>query len=67
MLECWRNVQDGAGKIMIHDIQGPGAKLVYRLRDITRAVSQDRRQVAEGDGVMRSYDGSVTSEGEWRM
>ena len=43
----------------IYDIQGPGAKLVCRLRDITRAVSQDKRQVAVGGGVMRSYDGSV--------
>ena len=53
MLECWRNVRDGAGNIKISYHE---TKLVYRLRDIMRAVSQDRRQVAARDGVMRSYN-----------
>ena len=63
MLECWRNVRDCAGNIKISYHE---TKLVYRLRDIMRAVSQDRRQVAARDGVMRSYN-LVTSWGEWRM
>ena len=63
-LLCW-NVGGMFGMVRVTS-RYPGTKLVYRLRDIMRAVSQDRRQVAARDGVMRSYN-LVTSWGEWRM